>query len=96
VNELICNALKHGFRPGQRGEIKVGLRHEANHDVVLSVGDTGVGLPEEFDILNLPTLGLQVVALLADQLGGTLTMHRSNPTEFILTFPIGPPSGGLH
>ena len=34
------------------------------------------------------TLGLQLVTLLADQLGGTISTRRSNPTEFVLTFAV--------
>jgi two-component sensor histidine kinase len=31
---------------------------------------------------------MQLVHLLTDQLGGELTVHRANPTAFVLRFPI--------
>lgn len=36
------------------------------------------------------TLGLQLVTLPANQLGGTIAMRRLNPTEFVLSFAIEP------
>lgn len=88
VNELISNALKHAFPDGQRGRIDVALTRESNSDVVLSVSDGGVGLPEMLDTARSATLGLQLVTLLADQLRGDLAIHRSNPTAFRLQFPV--------
>lgn len=88
VNELISNALKHAFRPGNGGDIDVGLRRVAGGDLALSVSDTGIGVPEHVNITDTGTLGLQLVVLLADQLGGIATMQRSNPTRFTLQFPL--------
>ena len=88
VNELVSNALKHAF-PGQsRGEITISLAYEGDQQVLLTVSDTGVGVPAEFDIDRTTTLGLQLVALLVDQLGGTLTIRRCDPTRFELRFPV--------
>jgi two-component sensor histidine kinase len=32
---------------------------------------------------------MQLVHLLTDQLNGELTIHRANPTAFVLRFPTG-------
>ena len=93
VNELISNALKHAFRPSDGGEIKVGLKRAAGGAVILSVSDTGVGVPEHVNMTDTGTFGLQLVSLLADQLGGAATMQRSNPTRFTLQFPLQNASG---
>jgi PAS domain S-box-containing protein len=84
VNELISNALKHAF-PGRRhGEIRIGLAKGRNDRVELSVSDNGVGIPEGLDVANATSLGLQLVALLADQLAGEIVIQRANPTRFVL------------
>jgi PAS domain S-box-containing protein len=88
VNELISNALKHAFPDGRRGGIAVDLRRERGRTIVLSVRDDGVGLPAEFDLDTAATLGLQLVRLLADQLGAEIDVHRSNPTRFNLRFVV--------
>jgi PAS domain S-box-containing protein len=92
TNELISNALKHAF-PGKRhGEIKIQLARDSNSHAVLSISDNGQGIPEDLDLSNNKTLGLQLVHLLTDQLGGELTIHRANPTAFVLRFPIQRPA----
>jgi PAS domain S-box-containing protein len=88
VNELISNALKHAFPNGRRGQIRIGLAPEPDGRAMLSVSDDGVGIAESHDLSQTTTLGLQLVALLTDQLGGALEVQRANPTRFTLRFPI--------
>lgn len=88
VNELISNALKHAFPDGRRGQIKIDLTHDENQDIFLSVGDDGIGIPADLDIENANTLGLQLVTLLTDQIGGTIAIQRANPTLFALQFRV--------
>lgn len=88
VNELVSNALKHAFPSGRSGEIAISMAYETPGTVLLSVSDTGVGIPEDFDIDLATTLGLQLVVLLVDQLGGELSIQRSNPTRFDLRFQV--------
>jgi len=40
----------------------------------LTVADTGVGLPQGFDCGNAETLGLQLVTMLVQQLGGQMAI----------------------
>ena len=91
VNELISNALQHAFRDGRGGEITVVLAQETGSQVMLVVSDNGTGVPDHIDMPTTGTLGLQLVTLLAEQLGGSVAMQRSNPTRFTLRFPINKP-----
>jgi PAS domain S-box-containing protein len=90
VNELISNALKHAFPAGRSGEIRVRSVMEPSGKTLLSVADDGIGIPEGMDLTKTSTLGLQLVTLLADQLGGKIAIRRSDPTEFSLSFAIEP------
>ncbi len=90
VNELISNALKYAFPGERRGEIAVRLSADQTGRAVLSVTDNGIGLPENIDLSKTGTLGLQLITLLADQLSGEISVRRSDPTEFVLNFPIEP------
>ena len=90
VNELVSNALKHAFPNRQRGEIRIELSQDDAKTTTLSVSDNGVGIAEGLDLEKSETLGLQLVVLLADQLGGELDIHRANPTRFSITFPTRP------
>jgi PAS domain S-box-containing protein len=88
VNELVSNALKHAFPEARRGRITIELARGEADEVMLSVSDDGVGMPEGLDIADAPTLGLQMVTLLADQLRGELAIERANPTRFALRFKV--------
>jgi PAS domain S-box-containing protein len=94
VNELVSNALKHAFPDGRAGTITVTLNQRDDGEVVLSVSDDGVGIPAHIDIAAAPTLGLQLVTLLSDQLGGRFEIQRSGPTRCIVCFPIAKSAGG--
>jgi PAS domain S-box-containing protein len=96
VNELITNALKHAFPDGRAGEIVVRLGHDAEGWFELSVTDNGIGIPDHVrtDADAPATLGLQLVVLLADQLGGSFSMQRANPTRCVLRFPDPVSKGG--
>jgi PAS domain S-box-containing protein len=88
VNELVTNALKHGFPDGRGGEISVKLARLDDERMRLVVSDDGVGIPENLDIEQTGTLGLSLVTLLSQQLGGKLTIQRNQPTRFALDFPL--------
>jgi PAS domain S-box-containing protein len=87
VNELITNAFKHAFPDDRRGRITVDLDSEDGGLVRLAVTDDGIGIPKDIDIEQTSTLGLQLVSLLTEQVGGTLEIQRVNPTSFVLRFP---------
>jgi two-component sensor histidine kinase len=98
VNEIVSNSLKHAFIGRDIGEIRIKLHIEVNGECkkedfmsptyVLSISDNGIGIPENLDIENLDSLGLQLVTTLVDQLDGELELKRDNGTEFIIRFTV--------
>jgi PAS domain S-box-containing protein len=86
LNELVTNALKYAYPPGQTGEVMVTLS-ETLGLVTLSVSDQGVGLPKGMDWRNTESMGLPIVALLSNQIEGTLSVHSSPGTAFTVVFP---------
>ena len=94
ANELLSNALKHAFPQGVSGEIRIGLRRGEHGLMRLTVGDTGVGLPADFDEKRQLSLGLQVVSDLAKQLGGSLDIGPGPGATFSVAFTPHPPSTG--
>jgi len=79
LNELISNALKHGFPNGAGGEIQLSLRGVADRECTLSVVDSGVGVPPDLDVSGTKSLGLRLVRLLTQQIRGTFTVAKSDP-----------------
>lgn len=87
VNELVTNAFKHAFPDMRCGRISIDLGCDEDGQVQLTVSDDGIGIPEHLVIEQTTTLGLQLVCLLTEQVGGTLAIQRANPTSFLLSFP---------
>lgn len=86
VNELVTNAFKYAFRPGDRGSIRVKLSKSEDW-IELVVSDDGAGLPEGFDLEHSGGLGLDIVRMMAAQLKGRLEIDRSRGTAFIVRVP---------
>jgi two-component sensor histidine kinase len=87
VNELVSNALKYAFPGGRPGKVEVGLSRADGH-LWLSVRDDGVGLPEDLDVEKLDSLGLQLVYMLAGQLGGEVHIDTRLGTTFEISFAV--------
>jgi len=86
ANELIINAFKHGFPAGRSGSLRVGLEDLGDGRYRMIVADDGVGFPEDLDFRITDSLGLQLVTLLVDQLGGKIELDRTGGTAFTITF----------
>lgn len=89
VTELVTNAFKHAFPAGRKGEVRIELQ-ALDDELELVVADNGAGLPDAFDLANVTSLGLQLVPLLADQLGGRFTVEGGPGARFSLRFPSVP------
>jgi two-component sensor histidine kinase len=68
------------------------LRADGVDTCVLHVRDDGVGFPAGLDFRHADSLGLQLVCLLVEQLGGTIEMTSAHGTHWSLRFPAAPPS----
>ena len=86
INELISNSFKHAFPKGRKGSIDIELFSANDGQIVLVVKDSGVGLPQNFDIKKAKSLGLQLVNTLSQQLKGKMKLSNNAGTEFRLTF----------
>ncbi len=86
VSELVSNALKYAFPEGRNGNIRISLEPAPGDRLILGVADDGVGLPAGLDVRKAESLGLQIVNMLVDQLGGRLEVDRKAGTEFRIVF----------
>ena len=87
INELVSNSLKYAFPEDRNGEISVTLRSNSNGEIELRVSDDGIEMPEDLDIRNIDSLGLELVTILAeDQLEGKIDLHRTGGTTFRILF----------
>ncbi len=76
VSELLTNSLKHAFPDGREGTVYIALKKQPDGDHLLSVRDTGVGLPDDVDIEHADSLGMKIVSTLTRQLRGSLDVEH--------------------
>ena len=87
INELILNAVEHGFETKTEGEIHITIE-APDADVALWVSNDGDPLPEGFDHAAASHLGLKIVDNLARALGGRFTLeNRTGWTVAEVRFP---------
>jgi two-component sensor histidine kinase len=85
LNELATNALKHAFHERAEGEIAIETKRLDDGRIRVVFSDDGRGLPPELDWRSADTLGLRLIRMLADQLGGTSELCNGQGTRFELT-----------
>lgn len=88
LNELISNSFEHAFPDDRRGEIVVFLDHCDDARVELGVTDNGVGSHEDLGPGRSGGFGLQLVDLLAQQLGGELEMTFEGGADIRVRFSL--------
>lgn len=86
VNELVSNALKHGFRDGRAGAVTVELASPSPGAIEIIVHDNGAGLPDDFATRQTGSLGLLLVSDLVRQLGGSIEIGPPPAARFHLRF----------
>jgi PAS domain S-box-containing protein len=86
VNELATNAVKHAGGSSPENRFRVALSARTGQ-LVLQVSNTGSRLPEDLDIHNAQSLGLQLIKGLVDQLQGALELTREPHPLFTITIP---------
>jgi PAS domain S-box-containing protein len=86
LNELVTNSLKHAFPNGRSGEIIVELHPLEEHTCQIIVRDNGVGIPQDLDMGNPPTLGWQIVTMLVRQIEGSLEVQKEGGTTVKILF----------
>ncbi|MCG3202376.1 MAG: hypothetical protein NFCOHLIN_02258 [Gammaproteobacteria bacterium] len=86
VNELLSNALQHAFPCNRDGRIHIRLEVESGRPRRLLIADDGVGLPPNIALGKSPSLGLQIVPLLADQARLAIVLQEGEGTAYRIDF----------
>jgi len=87
LTELIINVIQHAFPDGMTGTMEVTIDRAQSGAYTVTVRDTGVGIPEGFEIVAAAAPGLPAVGLLVEQyLNGQVTAERNGGTTVTITF----------
>jgi len=91
INELLTNAAKYAFNSEERGQININIIQQADK-VLMSVKDSGIGMPENFSVEKSKGFGLMLVKMLTQELKGELEIASANGipgTKVTVTFTLG-------
>jgi two-component system, sensor histidine kinase PdtaS len=87
VNELLQNAVEHGYANRNEGTIQLLLRDTAD-SMLIQIHDDGEPLPAGFDLRTSSSLGLQIVqTLVRDDLKGEFELRNGNGVTAVIAFP---------
>jgi two-component sensor histidine kinase len=88
IGEFVTNAAKHAYTE-DGGPISVRFLEVTEKAVLISVLDTGKGLPEGFDIEQSRGFGMTIIVAFLKQLSATVSIRNLSPgTEFLITIPL--------
>lgn len=90
VNEMLSNALKHGFPDNRSGSVAVTFQRTDDQTFLLSVQDDGIGITADIDPEHTESMGMILITELTKQLCGRLSIGSpgGTGTEFRVTFPV--------
>ena len=98
VNELLLNAVEHGFPDGGNGKVWVSLRDHVDHLEII-IEDNGKGLPRDFSLNSSTSLGLDIIrTLVQDDLKGSFQLipQSDEGARAVVTFPKASAGGVPH
>lgn len=74
LNELLHNAVEHGFDSAEEGRVHIEIMSRTN-EIQIVVSNSGKRLPSEFDISIDSHLGLKIVDALSRAIGGKFSLE---------------------
>jgi two-component sensor histidine kinase len=86
ITELVSNALKYAFPGDRTGTLSVDFLTDEEGLLELTVSDDGIGMAEGFDPAASKTMGLQIVDVLSQQVGASLSVTRTKGTAYTFSF----------
>lgn len=87
IVECMTNSIKHAYKDGEGGVIRVILQQTGENSCALTIRDSGPGFPEGFDPAQSNRLGFKILYGFARSLHGDLTFANDNGGVIHLTFP---------
>lgn len=85
LNELVSNCFKHAFPKEKKGNIYLNVSKLKN-EYIIEVTDDGIGIIGDMNLKESTSLGLQLVAMLVEQINGDMTILSQKGTSFIIKF----------
>ncbi len=90
INEILTNSFKYAFPDNRKGKITLyyGSKKITGNkwENTITVQDDGIGFPKNFKPEEMPTLGIQLVSTLVEQIDGKLEILKTKGAGMTLSF----------
>jgi PAS domain S-box-containing protein len=86
INEVMSNAYKYAFKDRKNGEIRISFSALDKGKFKLTIGDNGVGFPEDVDFRSSKSMGMVLINTLTEQIEGTVNLDRTGGTKYTIEF----------
>lgn len=86
INEAVNNTVKYAFPEDKNGEVTVSFKNTEANQCQLIISDNGIGLPEDFNIDETESLGMNLMRGLTDQIDGIFSLENQNGLKITITF----------
>jgi two-component sensor histidine kinase len=87
INEIMTNAIKYGLKGSHNPELLVKLKKSGQKKLRFVMGDNGPGITPD-DKQKGSGIGLRIINLLVQQLGGTMKVDSDNGVTYMIDFPV--------
>ena len=88
VNEIMTNALKHGFTRQLEAVCTVDFRKDDEDRYILTLSNNGAPFPADIDLEKPKTMGLRLICALVNQLDGSIDLARAPHPLYTITFTV--------
>ncbi len=86
LNEAISNAIKYAFPNEGKGIVQIELKNTHDNHYKLTISDNGIGVPNDFEIENRDSLGMNLMLGLSSQIDGDFEIKNENGLKIIINF----------
>jgi len=88
ITEILSNSLKYAFVGRSNGKIFIRAQFESERGLLLTIGDDGVGVGEDFDTHDESTFGLYIIrTIVENQLYGGISTTNEKGLTYSIVFP---------
>ncbi len=85
VSELMTNSMKHAFKGITKPMVCISLKKISN-SYQLIFSDNGIGLPQNFELSQTNSLGMEIITALTEQIEARMTFKNNDGARFCFDF----------
>jgi PAS domain S-box-containing protein len=86
MNEVLTNCFKYAFVGRLTGSVQINFEEKGDY-FILEIIDNGIGLPNDYNIAKVKSLGITLIRTLTSQIKGSFDISSKNGTRVVITFP---------